>query len=75
MKMFCNEACQGVSIVWPVLLSLTETIHHDDAHAVRYLAGAGESVQGLQDTSDQGLAGTGIAAGKGQPGLEGLIRL
>ena len=74
-KMFSDEACQCISIVWPVLLSLTETIHHNDAHAGGYLAGAGESVQWLQDTGDQGLAGAGIAAGKRQSGLDGLVRL
>ena len=69
------EACQCVSMVWPVLLSLTETIHHNDAHAGGYFAGAGESVQWFQDTRDQGLARAGIATGKGESGLDGRVRL
>jgi len=73
--MFCNKACQGVSIVRPVLLSLTETIYHDDAHAGGYFAGAGEGVQWLKNTTDQGIAGAGITAGQGQLGLDGLVRL
>ena len=62
-------------MVWPVLLSLTETIHHNDAHAGGYFPSAGESVQWFQDTRDQGLARAGIATGKGESGLDGLVRL
>ena len=73
--MSSKEACQRVSVIWSVLLCLTKTIQHNDARGGGYLPCAGESVQWFQDALDHGLAGAGIAAGQGEHGLDGLVRL
>ena len=73
--MFCKEARQGMAMLWSVLFCLTKTIQHDDTHGGGYLPCAGESVQWFQDALDHGLAGAGIAAGQGEHGLDGLVRL